>query len=224
VLENSWNQAAPCAEVWEAKIVEGRPIVRMLIGHQWWELHLHNAHWSRGRRAAFESVASGVAGGELFLYRVPADDRYAHSKIRCRIVAWLPRKQVTDTKESQDTLPDRVSQLDLAGRRLEDVNIQDLRAAIRANLVSFPSQVPTFQKHARPDLLQRIAQLYFVLGWDCSNIGARYELSRSRVRLILNSWKRRAAKAGYIQHIPPSEMMSELAMVKEIRKADETLR
>jgi len=34
-----------------------------------------------------------------------------------------------------------------------------------------------------------------------------------RVRQILNTWKRRAARAGYIQRIPPAEVMSQLAIM-----------
>lgn len=123
----------------------------------------------------------------------------------CRIVAWLPRKQVEDVKKPQDALPDRTSQLVPGVRQLEDIGIRDLREAIRANRVSFPSQVPTFQKHDRPGLQRKLAQLYFVLGWNCSTIGARNGLVPARVRQILNTWRHRAVKTGYIQHIPPPE-------------------
>jgi hypothetical protein len=89
--------------------------------------------------------------------------------------------------------------------RINLLSLPRLRAAIRSNRVSFPSQVPTFAKHDRPDLQRKVVQLYFVLGWSCSDIGARYGLIRQRVQQILSTWKRRATEMGYVQHIPLSE-------------------
>ena len=82
------------------------------------------------------------------------------------------------------------------------LSLSNLRAAIRGNRVSFPSQVPVFRKHDRPDLQRQMVQLYFVFGWNCDAIANRYGLIRQRVQQILNTWKRRAAQTGYIQHIP----------------------
>jgi hypothetical protein len=219
-LEESWIHAATRFGVWEARIAEGQPVVRVLIRDHWWELHLKSAAWSGGQRAAYEKIASGAAAGELSFYRVPTDDTQfwnrgdpnAQSEIMCRMVAWLPREQMEDAQRPQDALPERVSQLDLNVRQLDEIDIEDLREAIRANWVSFPSQVPTFPKHDRPDLQRKLAQLYFVLGWNCNSIGARYGLVPARVRQILNTWTRRAVKTGYIQHIPSVEVMSQLAM------------
>ena len=67
--------------------------------------------------------------------------------------------------------------------------------------MSFPSQVPTFSKHDRPDLQRRVVQLYFVLGWNCKNIAIRYGIIRQRVQQILNTWKRRAIEMGYLQPV-----------------------
>jgi hypothetical protein len=92
--------------------------------------------------------------------------------------------------------------------RIEGLSLSNLRAAIRANHVSFPSQVPTFPKHDRPDLQRKMVQLYFLFGWNCDAIGNRYGLIRQRVQQILNTWKRRAVQTGYIQHIPPLEKMA----------------
>ena len=92
---------------------------------------------------------------------------------------------------------------EVEGKKVEDWRIDDLREAIRANRVSFPSQVPTFPLHERPDLQFKLAQLYFVFGWNCSAIAAKYGLIRQRVQQILNTWKRRAAQMGYLQEIPP---------------------
>jgi two-component system, OmpR family, KDP operon response regulator KdpE len=88
--------------------------------------------------------------------------------------------------------------------KLAGLRIDELREAIRANRVSFPSQVPTFKRHDRPDLHRKLVQLYFVLGWTCESIAERYGLVHQRIRQILTTWKRRAVQAGYIQYIPPS--------------------
>jgi hypothetical protein len=92
--------------------------------------------------------------------------------------------------------------------QLDLMRLDQLRHAIRANQISFPSPVPTFSKHDRPDLQWRIAQLYFVLGRDCESIGTRYGITHKRVRQILNTWKRRAVATGYVQRIPPGEAVS----------------
>jgi len=84
---------------------------------------------------------------------------------------------------------------------IEELSLPRLREAIRSNRISFPSQVPTFSKHDRPDLQRRVVQLYFVLGWNCNNIAIRYGLIRQRVQQILNTWKRRAIEMGYLQHV-----------------------
>src|SRR5579862_5258862 len=60
------------------------------------------------------------------------------------------------------------------GEQVEQLSLCSLRAAVRANRVSFPSQVPVFSKHDRPDLQRQMVQLYFVLGWNCDAIGDRY--------------------------------------------------
>jgi|SRR5271170_2620232 len=89
--------------------------------------------------------------------------------------------------------------------RLDEMSLDDLRRAVRANRVSFPSQAPTFVKHDRPDLQWKFAQLYFVLGWNCRDIAGRYGLIRQRVQQVLNTWKQRAVETGYIQFIPPDD-------------------
>ncbi len=91
-----------------------------------------------------------------------------------------------------------------AATKLSALRIDALRWAIRANQVSFPSQIPTFDKHDRADLQWRFAQLYFVRGWTCEGIAARYGMIHQRVRQILSTWRRRAVETGYIQFIPPA--------------------
>jgi hypothetical protein len=56
---------------------------------------------------------------------------------------------------------------------LSQMRIDDLRDAIHQNQVTFPSQVPTFAKHDRPDLQRKLVQLYFALDWSCPKIGVR---------------------------------------------------
>jgi len=89
--------------------------------------------------------------------------------------------------------------------------MDELRLAIRANRVTFPAQVPSFDRHDRPDLQWKLAQLYFVLGWNCEGIAAKYGLIHQRVRQILRVWKRRAVEMGYIQFIPPVNVSIPLA-------------
>jgi len=96
-------------------------------------------------------------------------------------------------KASSDETPD--------WQAVNVLSLNTLRTAIRANRVSFPAQVPIFPKHDRPDLQRQMVQLFFVLGWNCDQIADRYGLIRQRVQQILNTWKRRAAQTGYIQHI-----------------------
>jgi hypothetical protein len=89
--------------------------------------------------------------------------------------------------------------------QLKTMRVDKLRKALRENRVSFPSQVPTFEKHTRPDLQRKVVQLYFILGWNGMQIRARYKLSRQRLQQILMTWKKRAVELGYIQPIPPAD-------------------
>jgi hypothetical protein len=88
--------------------------------------------------------------------------------------------------------------------KIEDFSLNELRKKIRQNRVSFPSQVPTFAKHDRPDVQRKAVQLYFLFGWSCKRIAQRHGLLRQRVQQILSTWKRRAIQMGYIQEIPPA--------------------
>lgn len=90
------------------------------------------------------------------------------------------------------------------GENIEGFTLNELRQQIRENRVSFPSQVPTFEKHDRPDVQRKAVQLYFLFGWSCNRIAQRHGLLRQRVQQILSTWKRRAIQMGYIQEIPPA--------------------
>jgi hypothetical protein len=84
------------------------------------------------------------------------------------------------------------------------MNLRRLRRAIQNNQVSFPSQVPAFQRESRADIQWRAVNLYFVRNWSCEQLGIRYGLTRRRTCQILTHWVRRAAESGYLQAIPPA--------------------
>jgi hypothetical protein len=107
----------------------------------------------------------------------------------------------------------------LSDIKLDALRIDELRLAIRANQVTFPSPVPTFGRHDRADLQWKLAQLYFVQGWNCEGIAAKYGLIHQRVRQILKTWKRRAVETGYIQLIPPADVLSSLAHATAVQPA-----
>lgn len=198
-LEESWIHATPRYRVWTAGFVGGQPVVRVFIGDRWREMRLKRGAWSGGQRAAYDKIATGAAYAEIFFHRAPDDDTQA-TNIMCRMVAWLPREPVKDVL--QCVPPVRASQpvsgvfeVDLD---LGKTDIRNLREAIRANRVSFPSQVPTFAESDRPDLQRKLAQLYFVLGRNSPDIGRRFDLAPGRVQKILSAWKHAAVKALYI--------------------------
>jgi hypothetical protein len=103
-----------------------------------------------------------------------------------RPVMELPKRAITDAQ-------------------LKTMRVDKLREALRENRVSFPSKVPTFEKHTRPDLQRKVVQLYFVLGWHGMQIRTRYKLSRQRLQQIFMTWNKRAVELGYIQPIPPAD-------------------
>lgn len=81
-----------------------------------------------------------------------------------------------------------------------------LRVAIQRNLVSFPSQIPPLMKRPGGDSQDRMARLYFVLGWTVRSLCERYCLSKAMVQKLLSEWRVRAVAAGYIQDIHPEEL------------------
>jgi hypothetical protein len=85
---------------------------------------------------------------------------------------------------------------------VEQLRLRELRAAIRANRVSFPSQTPIFPSQHQVDRQRRIVQLYFILGWNPARIARRYRITGSRVSQILGRWTRRAVELGFVQQIP----------------------
>ena len=91
-----------------------------------------------------------------------------------------------------------------SSENIEAFTLNELRRKVRQNRVSFPSQVPIFPKHDRPDLQRKAVQLYFLFGWSCNRIAQRYGVLRQRIQQILSTWKRRAIQMGYVQEIPPA--------------------
>jgi hypothetical protein len=80
---------------------------------------------------------------------------------------------------------------------------ETLRRAIRRNIVSFPSQIPTLLKQPPADTQWRIVVLFFVRGWSSGRIAARFGVPRHRIWRILNGWSVRALALGYVQVIDP---------------------
>ena len=173
--------------LWQASISAGEPLVRVSIAERLWTLRVSHARWSRARTDAYRMIASGeAAAGELLLSRGRHPDCLV-----CKTVVWLPRAAPAPAR------------LSVPESNLEQTAIHQVRDAIRANRVSFPAQVPTFPTCGFSELQTRMVDLYFVLGWNVSGVAARYGLSHQQVRRMLNEWKVRAVRAGYIERVSP---------------------
>lgn len=102
---------------------------------------------------------------------------------------------------------------------LNQLRLDQLQEAIRANQVTFPSQVPVFIKHAEGKLQCRVVLLYFVMGWSCDKIAKRYNFTRQHIWQVVSEWRRHAVALGYLQVIPPPEVLSPLrpaAVTREV--------
>lgn len=84
----------------------------------------------------------------------------------------------------------------------ETPQLDDLRAAIRTNRVSFPVPVPVFARQYRADVQWRLVELYLIHGWSPVRLAERYKISCTRVRQSVRSWVRRAKTLGYLQPVP----------------------
>src|ERR1700685_1472747 len=84
-------------------------------------------------------------------------------------------------------------------------SVRFIREAIRDHRFSFPSQVPVFTHLHRADIQWRIVLLYFIRGWPCGRIAARYGMTRERVGQLLRQWTSRALVSGYVARIPSEE-------------------
>jgi hypothetical protein len=96
------------------------------------------------------------------------------------------------------------------GVNLEKLRLDQLQEAIRANLVTFPSQVPVFIRHSDGKQQCHVVLLYFVRGWSCDRIAKRYDVTRQHIWLIVSEWRRHAVALGYLQVIPPLEVLTPL--------------
>lgn len=76
-----------------------------------------------------------------------------------------------------------------------------LRRAMRANVVSFPSQIPSLLKEPAGDIQWRSVVLFFVCGWRSAEIAARFHVPTHRMRKSLDAWSVRAMALGYVQVI-----------------------
>jgi hypothetical protein len=77
-----------------------------------------------------------------------------------------------------------------------------LRMAIRKNRISFPSQIPCFACQPKAHIQWRLAALFFIHGWPCTDLGPRYGLSVRYVQQLILNWARRAMILGYLEEIP----------------------
>ena len=96
-----------------------------------------------------------------------------------------------------------------------------VQQAVRKNLMSFPSEVPVFERQSRPDLQQKLAVLYFVRGWTMDDIARRYGLVRQRMGQILTAWRIRAVSEGYIQPIAPEHPLLKRARLRQANQFTE---
>jgi len=108
-------------------------------------------------------------------------------------------------------------------RSMEPLDLENkiLRQAVQENLVSFPAQVPAFEKRSRPDLQQKIVVLYFVLGWTMDDLAQRYGLGRQRMGQILTAWRIRAVKEGYVQAIEPEHPLLQRGALEKMKQLAE---
>lgn len=114
----------------------------------------------------------------------------------------LPRTQ--GFSERAETAPARLSY------NLNKLRLDQLQEAIRSNQVSFPAQVPVFIKHAAGKQQCHIVLLYFVRGWSCDKIAKRYAVTRQHIWQLVSEWRRHAVTLGYLQAIPPLEVLQPL--------------
>src|ERR1700674_596364 len=74
---------------------------------------------------------------------------------------------------------------------------------MRRNIVSFPSQIPTFLKQPPADMQSRMVLLYIVRGWSSAKIAARFNVPAHWILKSLNAWSVRALALGYVQVVDP---------------------
>ena len=96
--------------------------------------------------------------------------------------------------------------VDCADGTIAHERLARLQQAIRNREVSFPAQVPSFPRQHRGEIQWRIVTLYFVRGWTCGQLAARYGVTSVRVRQLLHRWVECATAWGYLQEIPAASL------------------
>jgi hypothetical protein len=104
---------------------------------------------------------------------------------------------------------------------LDQERIDNLRREIRNNRISFPAQAPVFQR-SRADIQWRLVLLYFIRGWTCKQLSARYGLTRQRIEQLIADWVYSAVTHGYLQEIPADGSGLVLPSVKLVSGRDES--
>jgi two-component system, OmpR family, KDP operon response regulator KdpE len=90
---------------------------------------------------------------------------------------------------------------------LGEMTLGRLRMAIRNNEISFPSQIPIFCRQPQLQIQWRLAALFFVHSWPCTDLGKRYGLSARYAQQLISQWAQRAIVLGYLQEIPAAETL-----------------
>src|ERR1700685_2134181 len=94
---------------------------------------------------------------------------------------------------------------------LNQLRLDQLQEAIRANQVSFPSQIPTFVNHGAGKRQCHVVLLYFVRGWSCEKIAKRYDCTRQHIWQLVSEWRLRAVALGCLQVITPVDILAPLS-------------
>jgi hypothetical protein len=79
---------------------------------------------------------------------------------------------------------------------LKKLTSHTLRLAIWNRRVSFPSQIPVFEKQTRSDIQWRAVGLYLIGRWSFRELGKWYKLTPQRMMQIVDKWRIRAVNAG----------------------------
>jgi hypothetical protein len=87
---------------------------------------------------------------------------------------------------------------------------RSLQTAVRGNLASFPSQIPSFGKYPQKDIQWRLAALYFVRGWSRRQLARRFGVTPQRCGQVISEWRIHAVRLGYVEDVRPgSELIAQ---------------
>ena len=85
---------------------------------------------------------------------------------------------------------------------LRGCTLNQLRAAIQANAVSFPSPTPMFVGREAGHIQWRMAHLFFLAGWSLGELGRRYQMPPWRASLLVRDWADRVIALHLVERIP----------------------